>query len=271
MIIEEDFMAYYYKGILFIENKETFVNKAVKSKLDAAGFRVVNVKDDIEDIEDKRFEGEMIIYNPSGPASHIEMVMRYLGELSRENHKSLCLFGDYNYIDDALRSEEASRVTSSYVRPVDIDKFIQDMLILSQAHDEYKRTKNILIIDDDSDYLNIIKGWLSLKYSADAVRSSAEALFYLTNNRPDLILMDYEMPIFNGDELMEQIRKNPHTYKIPVIFLTGHNDRNSVMKILSHKPDGYLLKSSNKQDLLDALDRFFSQNILIQKSTTAHI
>lgn len=253
------------KSIIFIENKESFVSKAIKSKLVAADFEITAVTDDIDTIELYRYMGEMVIYNPTGSSSHIEMMMRYLSELCRENHKTLSLFGDYNCIDDAKASGETAMVSSFYVRPINIDEFVQDMLQLSAAHDEYKRTKNILVVDDDNDYLNVIKKWLGYDYSVDVVRSGTEALFYLTRNRPDLILMDYEMPVFNGYELMDQIRKNPHTYRIPIIFLTGYNDRESVMKILAHKPDGYLLKSTGKEELSDAIERFFTSNILVQK------
>ncbi|MBR1552419.1 MAG: hypothetical protein IJ631_00230 [Schwartzia sp.] len=50
---------------------------------------------------------------------------------------------------------------------------------------------------------------------------------------------------------------NRETADIPIIFLTGDNDRESVMRIVKHKPDGCLLKTSRKSELLDVLERFF--------------
>ena len=61
----------------------------------------------------------------------------------------------------------------------------------------------------------------------------------------------------NGRKVMERIRSNPRNEHIPIIFLTGKNDRECVVQILEKKPDGYLLKSMPKEALLDSLDRFF--------------
>ncbi len=70
------------------------------------------------------------------------------------------------------------------------------------------------------------------------------------------------MPGLNGAQVMKRIRSNPKCENIPVIFLTGKNDKEDVLKILEGKPDGYLLKSMPHDTLLDSLDRFFAGTIL---------
>ena len=85
--------------------------------------------------------------------------------------------------------------------------------------------------------------------------------------RPDLILLDYEMPEFDGYQVMDMIRKNPLTALVPIIFLTGKNEKESVLRIIKRKPDGYLLKSMKKEELMDALERFFADSILNRKSS----
>ena len=72
--------------------------------------------------------------------------------------------------------------------------------------------------------------------------------------------MDYDLPDMDGYETMEKIRRSLSTATVPIIFLTGKSDRNSVMRILKRKPDGYLLKPMTKEHLLDTLERFFEQN-----------
>ena len=82
---------------------------------------------------------------------------------------------------------------------------------------------------------------------------------YIADNTPDLILLDYEMPVISGPQVLEMIRSESKVDGIPVIFLTGKGDRESVMKVLAMKPDGYLLKSMERAKLLAAIDDFFEK------------
>ena len=82
---------------------------------------------------------------------------------------------------------------------------------------------------------------------------------YIADNKPDLILLDYEMPVTSGPQVLEMIRSETKTDTIPVIFLTGKGDRESVMKVVALKPDGYLLKSMEKAALLKSLEEFFEK------------
>jgi CheY-like chemotaxis protein len=80
----------------------------------------------------------------------------------------------------------------------------------------------------------------------------------LTLNTPDLILLDYAMPIVDGSQIMQMLREDPEFHHIPIIFLTGKNDAETVKNVMSLKPDGYLLKSMNPQKLHAAIDDFFA-------------
>ena len=60
---------------------------------------------------------------------------------------------------------------------------------------------------------------------------------------------------------MGKLRDDPETQMIPIIFLTGKNDRDHVFSILHYKPDGYLLKSLSKEALIDSIDRFFAESL----------
>jgi DNA-binding NarL/FixJ family response regulator len=67
------------------------------------------------------------------------------------------------------------------------------------------------------------------------------------------------MPVTSGPQVLEMIRSETKTDTIPVIFLTGKGDRESVLKVLALKPDGYLLKSMEKAALLKSLEEFFEK------------
>ena len=65
------------------------------------------------------------------------------------------------------------------------------------------------------------------------------------------------MPTTPGPQIMEMIKSEPNFASIPIIFLTGKSDRESVMKVMALKPEGYILKSMGKNDIVGAVNRFF--------------
>ena len=130
---------------------------------------------------------------------------------------------------------------------------------LLEANDDLAKRKSILLVDDDSTFLKMVKDWLSTKYRVTIVTSGIQALMYIADNTPDLILLDYEMPVTSGPQVLEMIRSESKVDSIPVIFLTGKDDQESVMKVLALKPDGYLLKNMERGRLLAAVDDFFEK------------
>lgn len=81
----------------------------------------------------------------------------------------------------------------------------------------------ILVVDDDKTNLALAQKILGAQYRIAASTSGAAALKYLESHRPDLILLDINMPEMNGFEVMECLRSDLHTETIPVIFLTADN------------------------------------------------
>ena len=65
------------------------------------------------------------------------------------------------------------------------------------------------------------------------------------------------MPVTTGPQVLEMIRSEPSTDDIPVIFLTGHGERDHVMQVVALKPEGYLLKSMKRFELVKAVNDFF--------------
>lgn len=78
-------------------------------------------------------------------------------------------------------------------------------------------------------------------------------------NRPDTVLLDYEMPVCDGRQTLEMIRSEKATANIPVIFLTGRGDRESVKKVMALKPEGYLLKTMPEEEIKKIIDDFFAK------------
>ena len=87
------------------------------------------------------------------------------------------------------------------------------------------------------------------------------AIKYLATNRPDLVLLDYEMPVVDGRQVLEMIRTETDFCDVPVIFLTSKNDRESIMKVMELKPEGYLLKSMEPTQIMQEIDDFFAKQV----------
>lgn len=116
----------------------------------------------------------------------------------------------------------------------------------------------ILIVDDDPDYARMVRGWIKEFYRVDIVTAGMQAITFLlkaADNEPvDLILLDYEMPVVDGPQVLQMLRQEPATAHIPVVFLTGVGTRESVARVMALHPDGYILKSTTRDDLIAFLD-----------------
>lgn len=108
---------------------------------------------------------------------------------------------------------------------------------------------HVLVVDDDSSMLRMIKEILGDQYDVAAAINGKVALKFLETRRTDLILLDYEMPGQSGAEVYEKILQNPGLRHIPVVFLTGVSDRERIAAVLAMRPRGYLLKPIDSERL----------------------
>lgn len=89
----------------------------------------------------------------------------------------------------------------------------------------------ILVVDDDTSNLKMASRILSeAKMRVSCLKSGEDAIEFLSENRPDLILLDVHMPGMNGFDTITAIRENKMTADIPVIFLTADDDSNTETK-----------------------------------------
>ena len=81
--------------------------------------------------------------------------------------------------------------------------------------------KSVLVVDDDPANLDILAALLAPQYRLHAARSGAAALRIALSSDLDLILLDAMMPGMDGFEVATQLRENPRTRDVPIIFLTS--------------------------------------------------
>ena len=126
---------------------------------------------------------------------------------------------------------------------------------IDDSDDGTSHRKHILVVDDDSRMLKIIKRHLADKYDVATALNGRLALKFLETKKTNLILLDYEMPLENGPSILKKLKENPYTHDIPVIFLTGISDRQRIEKALVLKPQGYLLKPIDHIKLLSTISK----------------
>lgn len=120
--------------------------------------------------------------------------------------------------------------------------------------------KKILVVDDSHIMRQSIQELLSKKYELTMANSGLSAIRSMVLDRPDLVLLDYEMPVCDGRQVLEMIRAEKELADTPVIFLTSKVDKESVSKVIALKPAGYLSKSMKPEDIKDNIDKFFKRS-----------
>lgn len=122
-----------------------------------------------------------------------------------------------------------------------------------------KKKKKILIADDSAVVLQAMQQMLEKDYEITLAKSGLSAIRCITLDIPDLVLLDYEMPVCDGRQVLEMIRSEEDFAAIPVIFLTGRRDTESVKQVMSLKPAGYLLKDLPPSEIKKSIDGYFQK------------
>jgi putative two-component system response regulator len=84
--------------------------------------------------------------------------------------------------------------------------------------------ERILVVDDERLNLKMVEHILKSRYEVLGLTSGTEALQWLSQNVPDLILLDLHMPEMNGLEVFERIKEDERTKEVPVVFLTADTE-----------------------------------------------
>lgn len=149
--------------------------------------------------------------------------------------------------------KDPSEVTASSIKAenamTEIKKYLQTR--------EEENKKKILMVDDSSLILHAMKELLGNDYDISTATSGIAAIRSMVLDRPDLVLLDYEMPVCDGKQVLEMIRAEKELANIPVIFLTGSVDRERLQKIIPLKPAGYLLKTIQPAEIKESIAEYF--------------
>ena len=247
------------KEILLVSDKESFMTNAIKSGLERAGFETEFCPPYINELNKTASKPIVLLYLGDFINQTAEG-LTYLKDKIVEDEARLFIVGSTEEIREVKAFLPDTVITGAFERPLNVKLLVEAMNETSEQIKAEGEKKRILVVDDDPVMLRAIKGWLEGTYQVVMVNSGMNAITYLAKNRPDLILLDYEMPVITGAKVLEMIRSEVATASIPVIFLTARGDRESVTEVLKLKPEGYLLKTMTPNEILEAIGEFFSKN-----------
>lgn len=245
--------------LVIISNDMSFLLDAVSMNLKAAGIHVTEAEATVDDVVRHQNDASVFLFFLGGNMEPLIDTFIFLKSAIEVKKKVLLLAGtekDFEFVQQYIPNK---LVAEKFLRPYNIFEMVQQIQAFMNAKAARSRRKNLLLVDDDSTYLRMLHGTLSKKYNVAMVTSGMRAIAYMADHRPDLVLLDYEMPITNGPTILAMLRADDETKGIPVVFLTGKNDEESVRSVLELNPNGYLLKSTNLNGVSKYIEEFFAK------------
>jgi len=246
-----------FRRVLIVAATEGFIVKGIETKLKNIGVDSVYSSPWMKDLDGKLSETDLVLFYTDDKAAEYATGLVYIKDRCAELDEQVIVIGAKLEFDIIKGFIPESQIFKFYERPLDMDELLNDIEKYLENEAQYARRKSILIVDDDVNYMSMVMDWLKDKYRVATVNSGMQAIKWLAKNHADLILLDYEMPVTTGPQVLEMIRSDDTLADLPVMFLTGKSDRESIMNVLALKPAGYQLKSNSKEQLLLNIEQFF--------------
>ena len=177
---------------------------------------------------------------------------------TEEESREFFKYYEESQFENLIRPVENTTILNAACRKLGLNK----EQVVAGAAEEKKAAggrKRVLVVDDNGTTLRTMKAMLEERYEVAIAISGAQAMTSIGKQRPDLILLDYEMPVCDGKMTLEMIRADEEMKDITVVFLTAVNDRANIEAVLKLKPAGYFLKPAVKDKLITELDRILNK------------
>ena len=255
--------------MLIISQGSAFMVNSLENNIKKEGILITRCEPTVRDV-DEHIDGKDIVLLFAGDfIKNSSGLLSYISSKCADECNNFCVVGYPNEISEIEKEVDVSRITAEFTRPFDMKDFTAKIKSLAYHNSasvkaEEKQSEpsgakhQVLMCDDDMMFLKMVQEWLHEKYNITIVKSGLMAVPFALKNSPELILLDFEMPVMNGPKVLEALREDKKTAQIPVVFLIGHSDKDSVMEVMKMRPQGYLLKSTKKEDIIASVDNFFA-------------
>ena len=244
--------------ILIIGEKESFIVRVLMKKILDAQIGCEFAHWDVDTVNDKWLGVNLVTLYLDDLERPDDKVLHFIGDRLAETGIPMIAIGERNDLQYVLDRVRGDLIYKVFYRPLDNAEYMTTVSDFFHKLENGDFLRSILIVDDDPNYMGLVRDWLRGTYKVAMVTSGMQALKWLGKNKADLSLLDHEMPVTSGPQVLEMLRSEEETRKIPVMFLTGKGDKQSVMQVLALKPEGYFLKTIERQELLENLEKFFA-------------
>lgn len=246
------------QNIMIISEIQSYLIVSLKERFEQAEYKVIIVKADVDVINKIEEPVSIIILYTDEKLGEQQQALNYIKDKAAEEDIPIFAIGDMEELQRVEKMVPKHLVRQEFLRPINVAEVTEAIINYEKKYGKQNK-KKILVVDDSGAMLRNVKGWLEEQYQVILANSGAMAIKYLAMNRPDLVLLDYEMPVVDGKQVLEMIRSEHEFADIPVIFLTSKGDRESVMKVMALKPEGYLLKTMEPAQIIQAVNDFFEK------------
>src|SRR3989304_65820 len=121
--------------------------------------------------------------------------------------------------------------------------------------------KNVMVVEDNEKNRKLMRVVLKAKgYNIIEASTGEEALNLLKNQKPDIILMDIQLPGIDGITLIKQVKGDITTKDIPIIGVYGYAMKGDAQKILETGCDAYVSKPINTQELPLIVEKYIKKH-----------
>lgn len=220
--------------------------RRLQDRVSARGWSVTLYPDAVQALEaltDDPPEILVVAVCPGGRASAVGLV-----RATRHAHPETVILalGATSRLDDRVATAEAGadRYLSATLPPEDIIATIDAV-----ETDRGKRRSRILVVDDDRPTLELLVDALSPGHEAQGLDDPAGFWAAMGRHRPDLVVLDLDMPQVNGLALCRALRTDPRWDTLPVVFVSAHGDPAVRQRIWDAGGDDFLRKPIDPERL----------------------
>lgn len=173
-----------------------------------------------------------------------------IGQFNLKNHDL-----GFAYLQEALRNDPnnvilAGQVNALQIRLEEIRRHNEDVAALPKG-------RTILVVDDSATVRKLISNKLEKSgHVVACAEDGVEAMEWIENNKPDLVLLDIAMPRMDGYQVCKLIRSNEATKDVPVVMISGKDGFFDKVRGRMAGTSGYITKPFGPETLMRALDTY---------------